>query len=503
MATIATTRVRRNGAIRWIDSSVPVRNRQSTTIIHLGLVCGLAVTFGAGCARTAWAPHLSQLYDRSAQDYGVDRNPIIVIPGVMGSRLKDAESGRVVWGAFTGGSINPRTTRGARLVALPMREGAALSELTDHVVPDGALETLTLSLFGIPITLNAYAHILRALGTGGYRDQQLAEAGAINYGEGHFTCFQFDYDWRRDLSENAGLLHAYILEKRAYVEQELARRFGITDAQVKFDLVGHSMGGLLARYYARYGGEGLPEDGSVPPVTWAGSEYVERVVLIGTPNGGAIEALYDAVKGFKLGPFLPRYEPAVLGTMPALYELLPHPEHRMVVDAANPEQALDVYDPALWDRVSWGLLSPKQDQVLKKLLPEAKDREARRRIALDHVRKSLRRGRQFAEALDQDVPPPEGLSLHLFAGDAVPTYATVAVDLETGRLEVIREAPGDGSVTRSSALKDTREGGEWSRQLVSPIQWKNIMFLFTDHMGMTKDPAFIDNILFFLLERPS
>ena len=44
----------------------------------------LTLCMGTGCARTAWAPHLSQLYDRPAQHYGVDRNPIIVIPGVMG-----------------------------------------------------------------------------------------------------------------------------------------------------------------------------------------------------------------------------------------------------------------------------------------------------------------------------------------------------------------------------------------------------------------------------------
>ena len=200
----------------------------------------------------------------------------------------------------------------------------------------------------------------------------------------------------------------------------------MTDADVKFDLVGHSMGGLLVRYYLRYGPEPLPDDGSIPPVTWAGARYVERAVLIGTPNGGSVEALFHAVHGLKLGPFLPRYEPALLGTMPAVYQLLPHPEHGAVVDALHPQTNLDLYAPELWERLGWGLASPRQDRVLEKLLPEVPDAAARRRIALDHLRKSLRRARQFAEALDQDAAPPEGVSLHLFAGDAVQTDATVS-----------------------------------------------------------------------------
>ena len=66
---------------------------------------------------------------------------------------------------------------------------------------------------GLPITLDAYVNIMTTLGVGGYRDQQLAWAGAIDYGTDHFTCFQFDYDWRRDNVENAKRLHQFIQEK--------------------------------------------------------------------------------------------------------------------------------------------------------------------------------------------------------------------------------------------------------------------------------------------------
>lgn len=31
--------------------------------------------------------------------------------------------------------------------------------------------------------------------------------GSTDYGDGHFTCFQFDYDWRRDNVEDAKRLN--------------------------------------------------------------------------------------------------------------------------------------------------------------------------------------------------------------------------------------------------------------------------------------------------------
>jgi tRNA pseudouridine-54 N-methylase len=38
--------------------------------------------------------------------------------------------------------------------------------------------------------------------------------------------------------------------------------------------------------------------------------------------------------------------------------------------------------------------------------------------------------------------------------------------------------------------------------LTSPIRWSNAHFIFSDHIGMTHDPAFVDNVLHLLMERP-
>jgi hypothetical protein len=84
----------------------------------------------------------------------------------------------------------------------------------------------------------------------------------------------------------------------------------------------------------------------------------------------------------------------------------------------------------------------------------------------------------------------------------VPTPATVVVDTLTGRFAEQIRAPGDGTVIRQSALMDERQGRAWAPRLDSPIPWTDVQFLFTSHIGMTKDPAFADNVLYRLLEEP-
>ena len=446
-------------------------------------------------------PDLGELYNRAAQTSDRDRNPILVIPGILGSKLVTRDSGRLVWGSFIGSFADPQKPEGARLTALPMAEGVPLRELRDDILPGGVLDSITVSLLGMPVELGAYVHILRTLGVGGYKDQSLGESGSIDYGDDHFTCFQFAYDWRRDIVESARRLHEYILDRRAFVAQQFAERYGLVDQDIKFDLVAHSMGGLVTRYYLRYGTQDLPADGSLPELTWEGARYVERAVLIGTPNAGSLQSLMQLVEGADFAPIVPAYPAAVLGTMPSVYQLLPRGRHGAVVEASDPELKIaDYLDPAFWQAAGWGLADPEQDPVLQALLPDVADPAERRRIALDHQAKSLRRARRFMRAMDRPASPPDGLSLHLIAGDSIPTEAVGAVDRETGELTVFDQEPGDGTVIRASALMDERQGVAWSPKVKSPIDWNSVLFVFDDHLGMTRNPIFTDNILYFLLE---
>ena len=452
------------------------------------------------CGPVFHAPDLGNLYNELAQHEDPNRNPIIVMPGLMGSKLVDQDSGETVWGAFGLGQVNPNTPKGARLVALPMATGQPLRELNDSVESAGALDRVVFNFLGYPLQLNAYYNILQSLGVGGYRDEDWGEAGVIDYGNRHYTCFQFDYDWRRDIVESAKNLDRFIQEKTRYVQEETEKRFGVKLDKVKFDIVAHSMGGLVARYYLRYGGADLPEDGSLPELTWAGARHVDHLILIGTPNAGSLGSLQSLISGSSPETLFPHYSAAVLGTMPSVYELLPRGRHLPLL-RANGQPVTDLFDPELWKSQQWGLADPEQDEFLKMLLPDIESQKQRREIALDHQAKALHRARQFTAAMDVPAKPPDSLKLFLVAGDAEETNRTAQIQPQGG-IKIIQTSPGDGTVLRSSALMDERLAGNIQSRLISPIQWSQVFFVFSDHLGITKDPSFTDNILYFLLESP-
>jgi len=471
--------------------------------VRASTVALLIATLTLGACTLRYKPaDLGGLYNQATQHEGPERHAIIVIPGILGSRLEDSVTGQVAWGAFSGGYARPNQPEGAKLLALPMEQGRALSELRDDVQPTQVLDRIRVRLLGLPVQLKAYFQMIEVLGAGGYRDQTLGLSGAVDWGEDHFTCFQFPYDFRRDNVENAQRLHEFILEKQAYIREETKRRYGIDDPDIKFDIVAHSMGSLLARYFLRYGDADLPEDGSLPALTWAGSQYVDRAILVAPPNAGALEALLNLVEGRKFGPTLPRYRPSILGTFPSLYQLLPRSRHAAVVWAEGGEPVEDLLDPELWSEMGWGLAAAAETESLAWLLPESPSPADRQAVALDHQRKSLDRARLFAAALDRPARPPSELDLMLVAGDAMDTPAVIAVERSTGRLRILKKGPGDGSVLRSSALMDERIGGTWQPKLQSPIGWTDTLMLFTNHLGLTKDRIFTDNVLYWLLEDP-
>jgi len=448
-----------------------------------------------GCTKQYKPPNLGELYTRSAKEFHKYGNPVIVIPGILGSTLKEKDTGQIVWGAFDRNYANPETPEGARLIALPLD-----MQNTDNVVPDGALERVKVSLFGLPFQLNAYVNILNTLGAGGFRDDSFGPED-VDYGSEHFTCFQFAYDWRLDNVENAKRLHTFILNKKKYVEQELEKRYGIK-REVKFDIVAHSMGGLIARYYLMYGDKDLDEIVDTENPTWDGAELVENVIIIGTPNAGSVNVVDDLFHGKDIGLFLPTYQPSIIGSMPSVYQLLPRTRHKHVVDQNG--ETLDLFDPQIWKKHRFGLMNPDQEYVLEILLPDIKNKEERKKIAYDYLTYSLDRAKRFQNALDIKSDPPDTVKFYLMAGDSVATPATYEVNTNTGEIKELLSSHGDGTVTRASAIMDEREGNKvWTPYVQSPIKWTNVMFLFSDHLGITRDPTFSDNILFILLESPS
>lgn len=447
--------------------------------------------------------NLGGLYSEMAAQEDPNRNPVIVIPGILGSILVEEQTGLHAWGTIGRGLATPKRDDDKRRLALPMRENDTLEQLHDDVKATQALDKLTISFFGLDVEINTYSDILRTLGVGGFTRENGNKLQGVDYGKNGSTSFEFAYDWRRDLVESAKQLHLYILGKRAEVQARIEKRHGIKDKDVRFNIIAHSMGGLVLRYYLRYGDADLPEDGSLPTLTWAGSRYIEQVILIGTPNGGSIDGFLRLVQGAHLLPGLPSFDAAVIGTMPSLYQLLPRERHGHLINSETSDSALlDPHNPELWEKMGWGLANPEQDPILQILLPDVKNKSQRRRIALDHLRKSLLRAKIFSRALDVPAIPPKGLSINLISGDAIATKDVMKVNFETKDLEIYKTGPGDGHVLRSSALMDERVGEELKGRLTTPIHWSDVLFLSSDHLGLTKDPVFTDNVLYILLERP-
>ena len=68
---------------------------------QLGLIF-LMLLSSAGCGSKRQQPDMSVLYNRAAKHHDEYRRAVILIPGILGSRLVHETSGTVVWGAFAG-----------------------------------------------------------------------------------------------------------------------------------------------------------------------------------------------------------------------------------------------------------------------------------------------------------------------------------------------------------------------------------------------------------------
>lgn len=479
----------------------------------------LSVVVLAGCAQEARLPDLRAIYSRTAgvDDGGVQRRPLITIPGTLGSRLEDRETGRVIWGGGSRGiSADPDDPEEYRLIALPISRGdEPLRALRDTVGPAGILETAQADLLGVPIDVDVYRGALDVLAEGGFsvdrrpggrvsleeiRDAAVAAmpgpADAPEADDDGFDTFQFDYDWRRDLIGSAREFGRFLEIRR----QAEAQRRNIPADQVKFDLLAHSMGTLISRYFLMYGVAEPGRDGTLPPITWAGARYFSRVVFVAPPNGGSVIALDNLVNGKELGPLQPFYPAPMLATHPAPYQLMPRARHNRVRRGGAAVE--DLYDVALWERMGWGLLDPSVDDQLRLMMPAEDDPARRRARARLHTEKLLRRAEQFHRMMDRWSAPPAGLELFLVVGGGFETPAAASIDPESGALRIDTFEEGDGVVSRASALLDERLDGRGGGAFRSPLRFRTTLFLPDEHVELTNNRVFADNLLFWLLDAP-
>ena len=172
------------------------------------------------------------------------------------------------------------------------------------------------------------------------------------------------------------------------------------------------------------------------------------------------------------------------------------------INIADLAGAVGVIDPEVWAGLGWGLADPDQARILEVLMPDVADPAERRARALGLQRRVLTRARAFMNAMDRPATTPEGLDIYLVAGDALPTTARVSIDSTTGEPSVIGTAPGDRTVLRSSAVLDERVGRAWQPFVVTPLDLRTTMFLPEEHLALTRNAVFRDNVLYWLLEAP-
>ena len=443
---------------------------------------------------------ISGIVQKSLDYEGIARNPVIVVHGFLGSHLKNNETGKDVWGSFAGiDAIRGYSHKELQEISLPMKKDKTLGELKDNIVPTDFLNTFDINLFGLHFQRDAYDKLIDILSEAGYSREDAPLPSNKNF----HSLFTFSYDWRRDLPENAKRLHEYILEKKAYIQKKYKELYNIDDYDVHFDILSHSMGGLLARYYLRYGKQDLPTDGSLPNLNWAGSKYMDKLFIIGTPNAGYLDTFLEMVNGLQIANHAPLYPPAVVGTFHTYYQMMPLIANRQLIYKDDPDgNPIDIYDPQVWIDMKWGLADPKQDKYLKILLPDVSLKSERREIAIDHLTKCLRRAKQFTRAMQVHCKPHRGISAFLFLGDAVKTRRTATIDRKTGEIKISAYGAGDGKVLASSARMDEQDTEKWRPFIISPIKWDAVVHLRAAHMGITAGNGFAHNLLYYLLAVP-
>ena len=456
----------------------------------------------SGCSVIPKLPDEKVLYGYADDVDPAARRPVVTIPGLLGSRLRNGRDGEFVWGGPRRLSLNTDSADALRRLALPMGDGSGvLAHLIDDIRPDGVLRRANTEILGTTVQEEIYDGLVQSLNTGGYEFSRTEEEERARRGENPGS-LEYPYDWRRDIVEAAHILDDFLERKAAQVHRVRKGRYGEAPDpdQIRFDMVAHSMGSLVLRYYMMYGTQDLPAEGGLPELTWSGARRVAKAIFVASPNLGSITALTSMINGRSLGPLQPEYPPALLGTHVALYQLMARPRHnRMLLGGANGDPVGNTYDAALWEEMRWGLMDPAQAEVLAKILPGEADTRARRGIARRYLERTLKRAEQFHRAIDRPGTAPNS-DMFLVVGTGLDTPAT-AVSAD-GEIAVKLFEEGDGTVLRASALSDEGQGGNTSAGPRRPIAYRTVLLLPGEHVTITHNKVFADNLLYWLLDQP-
>ncbi len=211
---------------------------------------------------------------------------VVLLPGILGSVLQ--RDGHDVWAPTPSGVLRALWTLGRSVKELRLTDDP--SDLDD--LGDGVVAT----------RLMPDVHIIPGLwGIDGYSALSTMLVSTFNLVPGQ-TFLEFPYDWRRDNRVAARRLAAVALPALHRQRRE--------NPAAKLVLIGHSMGGLVARYFLE---------------CLDGWRDTRALITIGTPYRGSLNALDFLANGFvkKIGPLKVVDLSTLLRSFTSIYQLLP------------------------------------------------------------------------------------------------------------------------------------------------------------------------------------
>jgi hypothetical protein len=260
---------------------------------------------------------------------------LVLLPGITGSILQ--KNGNTIWGPV------PQSIIGYIESLFSPSGGWSFDDLrvvdddpTVDDLRDGIQATALVPYTLIPglDCFDGYTGLTRQL----YGTFDLTRGDATGEGGPPANYFEFPYDWRRDNRVSARRL-------KSLIDRELPRWRKLRDyPDAKAILIGHSMGGLVARYYVECMG---------------GFENTRAIITFGTPHRGSVQAIDYLVNGYrKLGLRISTFT-ELMRSFRSVYQLLPIYECVSEKDpAGNP----------VWRRVAEASLPNIKEQWAKDAL---------------------------------------------------------------------------------------------------------------------------------------
>jgi pimeloyl-ACP methyl ester carboxylesterase len=432
-------------------------------------------------------PDLPRLY--GMEQGASDQPPVILIHGALGSRLVHRESGEEVWP----GTIDDLLFSDYEEFRLDI-DPETLEPRHSALVTSGITDTMA--------GIDYYASIRQVLeDAAGFVHTETgtpAHAGQRRY-------YVFEYDWRQDNLASVRALHAFI--------EQIRRDY--SDPTLKVDVIAHSMGGLITRYYARYGVVDVLNNNDFP-VTGAGARRLRRVILLGTPNLGTAEGLRSLAEGYRVGLGVVPAE--VTATFPSSYQVLPHALNDWIVTADGAPLQSDIFDVDTWRTLEVSVFAPDVRARILDASSGPEEAESRLRTLEAYFERHIERARRFTWSLT--VPVGDGIPFVryvVFGGDCHETLARVVAEFDDGHYllrwsaddieapkpgidyEALMLEPGDGTVTKASLLARQSADPGVRRHEFSYFPLHYPLFLCERHTQLTGNINFQDNLLHAIL----